>query len=94
MLFGNKAKEVFSVESVTSGVMDKVLAECANIYKGKPYWLDSEDDIKTINFAKNGNYSLNVELAPDTVDPDNDTLYPIVFTVEEIKDWDPADVAL
>lgn len=43
---------------------------------------------KTINFAKNGNYSLNVELAPDTVDPDNDTLYPIVFTVEEIEDWD------
>ena len=52
MLFGNKAKEVFSVESVTSGVMDKILTECANIYKGKPYWLDSEDDIKTINFAK------------------------------------------
>lgn len=52
MLFGSKAKEVFSVESVTSGVMDKVLTECANIYKGKPYWLDSEDDIKTINFAK------------------------------------------
>ncbi len=52
MLFGNKAKEVFSVESVTSGVMDKVLTECANIYKGKPYWLDKEDDIKTINFAK------------------------------------------
>lgn len=52
MLFGNKAKEVFSVESVTSGVMDKILTECANIYKGKPYWLDSEDDIKTINLAK------------------------------------------
>ena len=52
MLFGNKAKEVFSVESITSGVMDKILTECANIYKGKPYWLDSEDDIKTINFAK------------------------------------------
>lgn len=52
MLFGNKAKEVFSVESVTSGVMDKILTECANIYKGKPYWLDKEDDIKTINFAK------------------------------------------
>lgn len=52
MLFGSKAKEVFSVESVTSGVMDKILTECANIYKGKPYWLDSEDDIKTINFSK------------------------------------------
>ena len=52
MLFGNKAKEVFSVESVTSGVMDKILTECANIYKGKPNWLDDEDDIKTINFAK------------------------------------------
>ena len=52
MIFGNKAKEVFSVDSVTSGVMDKILTECANIYKGKPNWLDDEDDIKTINFAK------------------------------------------
>lgn len=49
---------------------------------------------KTINFAKNGNYSLNVKLAPNTVNPDNDTLYPIEFTVEEIENWDPADVAL
>ena len=52
MLFGNKAKEEFSVVSVTSGVMDKILTECANIYKGRPDWLDDEDDIKTINFAK------------------------------------------
>ena len=43
---------------------------------------------KTINFAKNGNYSLNVKLAPDTVDPDNDTLYPIEFTVEKVENWD------
>lgn len=48
----------------------------------------------TINFAKNGNYSLNVKLAPDTIDPDNDTLYPIEFTVEDIEDWNPTDVAL
>lgn len=52
MLFGSKAKEVFSVESVTSGVMDNILKECGNIYKGKPCWLDNEDDIKTISFAK------------------------------------------
>lgn len=52
MLFGNKAKEEFSVVSVTSGLMDKVLRECADIYKGKPYWIDKEDGIKTINFAK------------------------------------------
>lgn len=52
MLFGSKAKEEFSVKSVTSGAMDNILKECANIYRGKPNWLDNEDDIKTINFAK------------------------------------------
>ena len=66
-----------------------------DLYQAGVYLATYNHEIKkTINFAKNGNYSLNVELAPDTVDPDNDTLYPIVFTVEEIKDWDPADVAL
>jgi hypothetical protein len=42
---------------------------------------------KTINFAKNGNYSLNVVLSPSTVNPDAQ-LYPIEFSVERIEDWD------
>lgn len=40
-----------------------------------------------IDFAKNGNYSLNVKLAPDTVNPDAQ-LWPIEFSVDRIEDWD------
>ncbi|MBO7265136.1 MAG: fimbrillin family protein [Alistipes sp.] len=40
-----------------------------------------------IDFAKNGNYSLNVMLSPSTVNPDAQ-LYPIEFSVERIEDWD------
>lgn len=45
---------------------------------------------KEINFAKGGNYSLNIALEPETVNPDAQ-LYPIEFTVEDVTEWtDPA----
>jgi hypothetical protein len=45
-----------------------------------------------IDFAKNGNYSLNVKLAPNTVNPDAQ-LWPIEFSVDKIEDWDNPFVA-
>lgn len=50
MLFKSKARNVFDVRSVESDVMQRFIEKCANIYQGKPEWL--EEDIKTINFAK------------------------------------------
>lgn len=41
---------------------------------------------KEIDFAKGGNYSLNIALAPETVNPDAQ-LYPIEFTVEDVTEW-------
>lgn len=52
MLFDGKVKEVFDVESVISSAMEQKLKECTDIYRGEPYWLDADDHIKTINFAK------------------------------------------
>lgn len=52
MVFSNKAKEVFDIKNVTSNKMEAYVAKCGNIYKGKPSWLDEDDGIKTINFAK------------------------------------------
>lgn len=52
MLFDGKVKEVFDVESVISSAMEQKLKECSDIYRGEPYWLDTEDHVKTINFAK------------------------------------------
>lgn len=52
MIFKGKVKEEFDVESIVSVAVNDKLEECADIYKGQPYWLDDEDRIKTINFAK------------------------------------------
>lgn len=52
MLFTSKAKEEFNIDDITSSEMKCMIEKCADIYQGKPYWVDSEEHIKTINFAK------------------------------------------
>lgn len=52
MIFKNRAKEDFNIESITSTEMETMIDRCFKIYQGKPYWLDDNDHIKTINFAK------------------------------------------
>lgn len=52
MHFDAAAKEEFGVTSITSADMDRWVQECANIYQGNPCWLNSDDDIDTVNFAK------------------------------------------
>lgn len=52
MIFGSKAKEEFKVSSAISAKMESKIAECADIYAGRPYWVDEDEHIKTINFAK------------------------------------------
>ena len=52
MIFKRQAEEDFNVESVVSREMESKIAECANIYRGTPYWVNADDKVKTINFAK------------------------------------------
>lgn len=52
MIFKRQAEEDFNVESVVSPEMESKITECANIYRGTPYWVNAEDNVKTINFAK------------------------------------------
>lgn len=52
MVFSSKAKEEFNVKSITSSKMDEFVNMCGRIYEGKPDWVDEENHIKTINFAK------------------------------------------
>lgn len=52
MIFRGKVKEDFDVESIVSADVEKMLKKCADIYKGDAPWVDAEDHIKTINFAK------------------------------------------
>lgn len=52
MIFKKQAEKDFKVKDTTSAQMMAKITECANIYRGAPYWVDPENRIKTINFAK------------------------------------------
>lgn len=52
MLLKSRAKEGFNIEPISSAEMERWVNECINIYKGNPCWLDEDDHIDTINFAK------------------------------------------
>ena len=52
MLWQGKAREEFGIEPIGSDQMESWVAECVNIYQGNPCWLDEDDHIDTVNFAK------------------------------------------
>ena len=52
MIFKKRAEEDFQVKEITSQQMKDVISRCADMYRGVPYWVSTEDNIKTINFAK------------------------------------------
>lgn len=52
LLLKSRAKEEFNIESITSENMERWVQECVNIYQGNPPWIDEDDGIDTVNFAK------------------------------------------
>ena len=89
---GNGANLVVAHQYIIPAEREYVITFDVDLYQAGVYLATYNHEItKEINFAKNGNYSLNVKLAPNTVDPENDTLNPIEFTVEDIDDWDSAN---
>lgn len=52
MLLSGRTKDLLNIEVFSSPSVDSLLERCAAIYAGQPYWLDPENNIKTINFAK------------------------------------------
>lgn len=52
MFFKKQAEEDFNIQAAEFPEMASLINRCANIYRGAPEWLDDEDNIKTINFAK------------------------------------------
>ena len=51
-MFKKKASEEFEIKQVNTSTMDELISRCGMIYRGLPEWVNHEDDIKTINFAK------------------------------------------
>ena len=52
MIFKKQAEEDFNIQAAEFPEMESLINRCANIYRGVPEWLNDEDNIKTINFAK------------------------------------------
>ena len=52
MIFKRQAEDAFNVETIISPDMEKAINQCAEVYRGNPDWLDDDEGIKTINFAK------------------------------------------
>lgn len=52
MLLKSRAREEFNIETIGSEQMDAWISECISIYQGDPCWLDEDDHIDTVNFAK------------------------------------------
>lgn len=51
-MFKQKAKEEFEIKQVNSSTMDGLIATCGRIYKGNADWINADDNIVSINFAK------------------------------------------
>lgn len=51
-MFAGKARNDFDIEFIDSAEMDRCIKTWASVYQGKPEWLDAQENIKTINFAK------------------------------------------
>ena len=52
MIFTSRAKEDFDVEPIVTKKMESMIKDCFSIYQGEPWWVDENDHVKTINFAK------------------------------------------
>lgn len=52
MLYKPRAKEEFNIAPINSSQMDAWVQECINIYQGNPSWLNEDEHIDTVNFAK------------------------------------------
>ncbi len=50
--FSAEAENEFQVTGITSGNMQQAVRNWIMTYQGKPDWIDPEEDIKTIKFAK------------------------------------------
>ena len=51
-MFKSEAKSEFGTTAIISGAMENAIRYWMDIYSGRPDWVDPEDNIKTIKFAK------------------------------------------
>ncbi len=52
MLIPSRAKDEFGVTSIVSPSMTEFIGKCGRAYGGTPEWVNADESIKTVNFAK------------------------------------------
>ncbi len=52
MLVPSRAKDEFNVAPVSTPAMNDFIAMCGRVYGGHPDWVNDDDHVKTVNFAK------------------------------------------
>lgn len=52
MLLAKRAQEEFDIGTIGSKQLESWINECVEIYKGNPCWINEDDHIDTVNFAK------------------------------------------
>lgn len=52
MLLAKRAQEEFDIGTIGSKQLESWIDECVEIYKGNPCWINEDDHIDTVNFAK------------------------------------------
>lgn len=52
MIFKKQAEKDFNIDAISIPEMEKIIQKCADIYRGNPEWVNAEDNVKTVNFAK------------------------------------------
>lgn len=52
MFLRKEADDIFGIDIPDNSRMERLIEKWYDITAGKPYWLDKEDDIRTINFAQ------------------------------------------
>lgn len=52
MLFRSQAKDEFEFAPAENARVNDILARCSSVYSGSPAWINEDDDIHTVNFAK------------------------------------------
>ena len=52
LVLSSRAREDFDVTPITTKEMESFIKMCMDIYQSNPSWLDGDNHIKTVNFAK------------------------------------------
>lgn len=46
------ARSEYDLKSLTPSALDEFISDCVRVYEGNPWWIDEDNDVQTVNFAR------------------------------------------